>query len=710
MNNNVNANFNKYPKIGQWIKKTENNKLLILSGKVEIGQGILFSLKQLVSDCLQISFDEIEISNANTDSHPNEAVTSGSLSIQDSGLTLKIVCANLLYFAKKKYLSKANLDDKEVKYLSGLFSQDNLNLTRLIDLIDDELLERTIDTTIKQLKTKTKSDENKNSDLLKKLEGKYIYINDLQIEGMLYGMVLHPRTIEGELNEKIFNKFKLFILEKFNIVKIVKDRNLIGIISTKRIELLKIEKSLDKYALWIESNLDVPLNSQYELWLKSQKSKKVNIFDQLNSSISSEVKVKTLSISRPFLTHASIGLCCAISTWSNEQIKVITHSQGIFNLRRDLAMAFDRTEEQITVSHHPGAGCYGHNGADDVAYDAAWLAQYVPDQALRVEWSRAQEMSIAPLSPAMFVNLTSTVDNNGKIISWFHEIWSQAHGSRPGRDTTPALLGSWQTQRAFPILQPVNAIEANGGGADRNSKPIYDIENIEIKNNDIKAMPLRVSALRSLGAHVNIFAIESMIDELAKLSSNDPIEFRLNHLKNVRAKKVLTEIIKLSNWKDKLNVKIEGHGKGIGFAQYKNTGAFCAVVAEVELTDRIEVKRLYISADVGSVVSRGGVINQLEGGAIQAISFTLFEETQLSKNGVDSNEWSKYPIIGFDDIPMIQTELIECEENPSLGAGECSIGPTSAAIANAVFDAIGIRLTKMPFNKDNLQALLLSDS
>ena len=169
MNNNVNANFNKYPKIGNWIKKTDNNKLLILSGKVEIGQGILFSLKQLVSDCLQISFDEIEISNASTDSHPNEAVTSGSLSIQDSGLTLKIVCANLLYFAKKKYLSKANLDDKEVKYLSGLFSQDNLNLTRLIDLIDDELLERTIDTTIKQLKSKTKSDENKNSDLLKKL-------------------------------------------------------------------------------------------------------------------------------------------------------------------------------------------------------------------------------------------------------------------------------------------------------------------------------------------------------------------------------------------------------------------------------------------------------------------------------------------------------------------------------------------------------------
>ena len=327
MNNNVKSNFEKYPKIGQWIKKTDSNKLLILSGKVEIGQGILFSLKQLVSDCLQISFDEIEISNASTDSHPNEAVTSGSLSIQDSGLTLKIVCANLLYFAKKKYLSKTNLDDKEVKYLNGLFSHDNLNLTRLIDLIDGELLERKIDTTIQQLKTKTQSDENKNSDLLKKLEGKYIYINDLQIEGMLYGMVLHPRTIEGELNEKIFNEFKLFILEKYNIVKIVKDRNVIGIISTKRIELLKIEKALDKYSLWIESNLDVPLNSQYELWLKSQKSKKVNIFDQLNSSISPEVKVKTLNISRPFLTHASIGLCCAISTWSNEQIKKLPNSR-----------------------------------------------------------------------------------------------------------------------------------------------------------------------------------------------------------------------------------------------------------------------------------------------------------------------------------------------------------------------------------------------
>ena len=472
---------------------------------------------------------------------------------------------------------------------------------------------------------------------------------------------------------------------------------------------MKIERILYQFSLWNESELDLPLNSQYETWLKSQKSLKINISKSFEFPINTNTKSKTLKISRPFITHASVGLCCAIANWSKEHIQVISHSQGIFNLRHDLALAFDLAEDKINVKHHPGAGCYGHNGADDVAYDAVWLARHVPEQPLRVEWSRAQEMSIAPLSPAMYVELTATINVNGRICAWNYEIWSQAHGTRPGRDKTPALLGSWQTNEPFAISQPVNASEVNGGGADRNSRPIYEIDNIEISLNDIKEMPVRVSALRSLGGHVNVFAIESMMDELALLASIDPIEFRLNHLKNSRAKDVLKTIKKLSSWSNKSKIKNEGEGRGIGFAQYKNTGAFCAVVAEVKLTDHIEVKKLFICADVGSIISEEGVINQLEGGSIQAISFTLFEETQLSKNGVDSNDWSKYTIVGFNDIPLIQTELIYNEENPSVGAGECSIGPTAAAIANAVFDAIGIRFTKMPFNKDNLQAQVLSE-
>lgn len=709
MNKNVENNLKKYPKIKHWIKKSKNNKLIIFSGKVEIGQGILFAFQQLVSNNLDFTFDQIEVTCASTDTHPNEAVTSGSLSVQDSGLTLKIVCANILYFSEKKYISEIGQNKINIEYSKGLFSQNHDYFKSLIDLIDDELLEKTIDINIPKYKFINNKNEFKNLDLLKKLEGLYIYINDLEIAGMLHGLVLHPKTITGKLNQENFILFQKIISKKFNIIKIVNDGSLIGIISNKKSELMKIERILYQFSLWNESELDLPLNSQYETWLKSQKSLKINISKSFEFPINTNTKSKTLKISRPFITHASVGLCCAIANWSKEHIQVISHSQGIFNLRHDLALAFDLAEDKINVKHHPGAGCYGHNGADDVAYDAVWLARHVPEQPLRVEWSRAQEMSIAPLSPAMYVELTATININGKICAWNYEIWSQAHGTRPGRDKTPALLGSWQTNEPFAISQPVNASEVNGGGADRNSRPIYEIDNIEISLNDIKEMPVRVSALRSLGGHVNVFAIESMMDELALLASIDPIEFRLNHLKNSRAKDVLKTIKKLSSWSNKSKIKNEGEGRGIGFAQYKNTGAFCAVVAEVKLTDHIEVKKLFICADVGSIISEEGVINQLEGGSIQAISFTLFEETQLSKNGVDSNDWSKYTIVGFNDIPLIQTELIYNEENPSVGAGECSIGPTAAAIANAVFDAIGIRFTKMPFNKDNLQAQVLSE-
>jgi hypothetical protein len=710
LNKNVENNIAKYPQIKDWIIKNKDDSLTVLSGKVEIGQGILFALRMLVSDEFGLPLSQIKIFNARTDTHPNEAVTSGSLSIQDSGLTLKIVCLNILALTREVFLFKNKFADADVRFDNGTFFHVNEHSERLIDLINTEILQKNINLSNQLIsyKKNTGSQNLINYELLQKVDGTYEFINDIEIDNMLFGIVLHPKTLLGKINLKSFEIFKDKMQRKFNNLQIYIDGNLIGILGETKYQLLIIEKEIDAYNLWNAENIDVAMNSQYDQWLKSQKSNVNVLLDKSTGNNMEGLVEKTIHITRPYITHASVGLCCAFSTWKKDAVEVISHSQGIFNLRRDLALAFNKPEAEFIVIHHPGAGCYGHNGADDVAYDAVWLSRFVPNRAVRVEWSRSQEMTLAPLSPAMSVTVSASVDQSAKLVSWDQEIWSQAHGTRPGRDKTPALLGAWQTANPFPVSVPINAPVTNGGGADRNSKPIYLTKSIKVTVNDIVVMPNRVSALRSLGAHINVVAIESMMDELASTVPMDPLKFRLNNLDNARAIEVLKKINNMSRWEDLKTVKKEGVGIGLGFAQYKNTGAYCAVVAEVFLSETIEIQKLFICADVGSIVNFNGVINQLEGGAVQAISFTNFEETKISSCGIQSNDWSKYPIIGFENIPKIETQLIENSQYPSVGAGECSVGPTAGAITNAVYDAIGFRLRNMPFNIDNLRKEILS--
>jgi CO/xanthine dehydrogenase Mo-binding subunit len=286
-------------------------------------------------------------------------------------------------------------------------------------------------------------------------------------------------------------------------------------------------------------------------------------------------------------------------------------------------------------------------------------------------------------------------------VGWTQDVWSQGHGTRPGRGATPALLGAWQTAEPAPVTMAVNQPPATGGGSDRNAVPPYEVPRLDVRNHRVLAMPLRVSAMRALGAHVNVLAAESMVDEIAHALGRDPLAYRLEHLKDDRARAVLQEAARLAGW-DGSAPREDGVGRGLGFARYKNTGAWCAVVAEVEVQEQARVRRLWIAADLGLVVHPDGARNQIEGGAVQAASWTLRETADLGSDGVRSDDWLTYPIARFGDVPAVEVALIDRPDSPSLGAGECSIGPTAAAIANAIHDALGIRMRVMPFTADNL--------
>jgi CO/xanthine dehydrogenase Mo-binding subunit len=405
--------------------------------------------------------------------------------------------------------------------------------------------------------------------------------------------------------------------------------------------------------------------------------------------------------SRPYLAHASIGPSCALAQWSGDALHVWSHSQGVYNLRADLAVALGLEPERIVVAHAEGAGCYGHNGADDVALDAALLARAAGGRPVRLVWTRTDELAWAPFGPAMAIELEAEVDEAGEVVAWRHDLWSNGHSTRPGRAATPTLLAATHLERPFERLLAINP-PLPAGGADRNSVPLYDFPARRIVNHRLLAMPLRTSALRSLGAFANVFAIESFVDELARARDEDPVAWRLRHLSDPRARAVVEAAARRAGWSQRQRREAWGHG--IGFAKYKNLGAYCAVVAEIEAEREIRVRRLVAAVDVGLVINPDGVANQIEGGAIQATSWTLKEAVRFDRVRVTSSTWEDYPILKFSEVPAVEVEIVSRRDAPSVGAGEAAQGPTAAAITNAVYDALGARVRDLPITPERIAA------
>jgi nicotinate dehydrogenase subunit B len=303
----------------------------------------------------------------------------------------------------------------------------------------------------------------------------------------------------------------------------------------------------------------------------------------------------------------------------------------------------------------------------------------------------------------MALTLRAALDSQGNIVDWQHELWSNGHSGRPGRSDSPALVAAWHLERPFERPASVN-VPLPAGAADRNAIPLYDFPNQRIVNHYVREMPVRTSALRSLGAYANVFAIESFMDELALAARADPVAFRLRHLKDARARAVIEAAARRAKWE--AWAPGEGRGHGIGFAKYKNLGAYCAVVAEVEVEDVVRVKRLFAAVDVGLVVNPDGVINQIEGGAIQSTSWTLKEQVRLDERGIASLGWEDYPILKFSEVPAVEVELIDRPELLSVGAGEGAQGPTAGAIANAVAHALGVRVRELPLTSERIIAAI----
>ena len=668
-------------RLSQWLRFRREGYVEVTSGKVEIGQGILTALAQIVAEELDIPIERVRMTPAATGASPDEAVTSGSLSIQESGTALRHACAEA-----RALFNEAGAGSGKTYW----------ELADQVDL-DREATGKVAPKPPKDHGIVGQAVER--LDLPAKVFGEASFIHDLELADMLHARMLRP----GYAGAVLESLDTAGASQLPGVVTIVRDGSLVGVIARSESQALSAVAHLARAATWRRTH-ELPDEHAVSAWLKAQ-AVDTRVVD--TKTVPDGVDVgRTLkaSYSRPYIAHASLAPSCALAQVDGSTLRVWTHSQGIYNLRRDLALAFDMPPERIVVTHVQGAGCYGHNGADDVAFDAARLAFAAEGRPVRVQWTRADELAWSPFGAAMAIDLEADLDARGEVVAWRYEAWSNGHTSRPGRAKTPALLGAWHLGKAFPRECAIDPPMAGGGGAERNAVPIYDFPGRHIVNHRVLAMPLRVSALRSLGAHGNVFAIESFVDEIAHAAGEDPVAWRLRHTSDPRARAVIERAADAAHWA-RWQPR-EGAGHGIAFARYKNTGAYCAVVAEIEAQEAIRVRRLVIAIDVGLVVNPDGVANQIEGGAVQSASWTLMEQARFDRDRVTSDAWERYPILRCADAPQVEVHLVSRPDCPASGAGEAAQGPTAAAIANALHHALGVRVRDLPLTPERVRAAI----
>ena len=691
------------PILGDWLRIRSDGIVEVRSGKVELGQGVLTALAQIAAEELDVDITRVQMIAAATDSSPDEGFTAGSRSIQHSGAALRRVCAEARALYLDVAAAKLAITTDELDVADGRISGPDGSYTSYWELADDALLDRAA---TGEASPKAESDyavvgtDVARLDLPDKLTGRPRYLHDLMLDGQLYGRVIRPPSRGATLRDIDSGP----ALAMPGVITVVRDGEFLGVVAEREEVALRAADRLRGDATWDERPT-LPDEDDLPGYLVSAGAETSALAAKEAATPSRSSRSHAARYHRPYLAHASIGPSSAAAlAHPDGRLEVWSHSQGVYQLRHDVAAALDLAPDRVVVRHVEGAGCYGHNGADDAALDAALLARAVPGRPVHVVWSRADELAWAPFGPAAVVDIAADCGDDGSVLGWRHEIWSGSYMGRPGTTPTNALLAASHRAGGEPIRAGGEPPMEWGGGTGRNALPGYDFPAYRVVNHLLTEMPLRTSALRSLGAFVNVFAAESFMDELASAAGRDPVEFRLAHLSDPRGRAALQAAAARSGWADWTPRDAIGHG--IGYARYKNAAAYCAVVAEVEAAEEVRVRRLSIAVDAGLLINPDGAANQVEGGAVQATSWTLKERVRFDRLNVTSDTWEAYPILRFSEVPAIDVKFVVGQGNPPLGIGECAQGPTAAAIANAVYDALGVRVRSLPLTAEQLIAAM----
>ena len=677
----------------------------VYTGKVDLGTGTRTALRQIAAEELDVPFERINLVEGDTALTPDQGPTWGSLTIQVGGVQIRQAAATarkaLVELASKRLGAPAS--DLEVKYGVVRAKADPTRSASYSELIGDQEFHLKVDKSARVKDPASYTIVGKpvpRVDIPAKVTGEWTYMQDVRVPGMLHGRVVRPPALGAQLSsvdESSVSGIK-------GLVKVVRIGNFLAVVAETEWAAIKAAEGLK--ATWSPWEGLPDMDQLYQVVRQTPVAKDevtVNVGDA-KSALASAAKTVSATYEFAIHTHGSIGPSCAIADVRDGKLTVWSASQAPHWLRRDLATMLGISPSAIHVIYRDGAGCYGRNGHEDAAADAALLSREV-GRPVRVQWMRHDEHGWDPKGPPTLAELRGGLDASGNVIAWQSEFWIPKVGAiTEGVPMLAATLGG------LPYKDNINP-----GNIFQNSAPPYAFPNAHAVCHRLETTPFRPSWIRTPGRLQNTYVNEAFLDELAAAAGADPVEFRLRHLKDLRGIEVLQAAVRRAKWDTRPSPKKSAAsspvatGRGVTYCKYENVRTYVAAVAEVEVERRsgvIRVKRVVVAHDCGQIINPDGVRAQIEGNVVQTVSRTLKEELKWNRSRVTSVDWVTYPILTFAEVPEIDIELINRPNDPPWGAGEPTAAIVPSAISNAVFDAIGVRLRTVPYTPERVKAAI----
>lgn len=677
--------------LDSWLIIHKDGMITVLTAKVELGTGVSTSLRQIVAEELDHPFEKINWIQGDTANTVDQAPTFGSQTIKRGGSQLRQAAAEAKATLLSLAASRLDVPVESLTVAQGVIrANGDAKKNKLCDLLGGMAFNREI---TGKVKSKTPSEYKlvgqpvPHVDIPAKTNGEHLYLQNLRLSGMLHGRVIRPASVGAKLT----SADEASIKEIPGVIKVVVKGAFVGVVCEREEQAIRAARELR--ITWKAEQTLPPMSELFDALKKIPSNDKppANTGD-VEAALSGAANTFQATYRWPYQLHVSMGPSCAVADVKGSEATIWSATQGAHQLRPTIAQLMGISAANVRVIYVEAAGCYGHNAADDAAADAALLSQAV-GKPVRMQWMRADEHAWEPLGPAMVMEVRAGLDQRGNIVGWDFQGWTPTHSSRPNGSAASLLAG---------LLTGMSPGTPNQSGADRNANHTYNFKNNHVTTvHWLRSSPLRASALRGLGSPQNTFANESFIDELAVAAGADPVEFRLRHLDDARAKAVLEAAAKRADWSNRPRSSQTGvkSGRGVAFVQYDRTEAYVAAVVDVEvrLSDgQVSVKRVVVAHDCGLIINPDGLRNQIEGNVIQATSRELKEAVKFDRAMVTSLDWTLYPILRFPEIPDVVVELINRPDQPAVGAGEAATSAIPAAVANAILDAAGLRLRTVP--------------
>ncbi len=697
------------PLVSAWLGVADG-RLVVRSGKVEIGQRISTVLVEIAHEELTVPRHLIEVAPVSTHGSPNEGMTAGSTSVEQGGQAVRRAAATLRIHAIAIAAERTGSQVGEWTLTDGILRGPGRNRPiPLLDFAEDLDLQIPVDPDAVFLPPKASPAASPMRGIDGMVTGGYRFLHDMELPGMLHARVVRPPNAHACLIS--INQSTADTLAGLGMT-VVRDGSFVAVVGAQEWQVVKAAIRLAGACSWDTSRKLTEDN--VDSLLTRSNARRMIVKDDTplpDEAIPQESRPPDHGARylRPFTMHASLAPSAAIAVWDGGKLSIITHSQGMHGLRNSIASCFGLEPGQVELTYAPSSGCYGHNGADDAAFEAALLARALPGKPILLKWTREEEHCWEPYGAPQAVEIGAWLDENGPIERIGIEAIGGTHTFRPipGPGTTgyDRLLAN--RFRDPPILPP-DPLSNLGrkSGIRRNLEPCYDFPELSMIKSQIADLPHRTSALRGLGSVPNIFAIECFMDEMARIQGQDPLEFRRRYLNDERALEVID---RLDGAMADAGRIWNSDGRGVAYAQYKNeatqvaVGVFLSVLEDAS----VQLDHAIIVADAGRVIDLHGLEAQMEGGFLQGASWALHEAVAWDRDGILSRDWDSYPVLRFDNVPEIETTIINRPECRSRGAGEASSGPAVAAIANAVFDATGLRLRHLPITAEAIRTAAL---